>query len=214
MPAKSPIIHLSSIETINNIKILINQTRVKAFLKINEEGIKMYFELGRELVTNIESNDGITNIIKEASKALIEEFGKGQGYGERNLAYCIKFYRETQNDTELHRLGAVVSWKTICLVLDKIKDRNERIFYLNFALKNGVSKDMLDFHIKQDRYNKEKQIIPSNFERTLDQGSELVNEIVNDEVPIEILNAKSIILERDLENQIINNIKNFLINLG
>jgi DUF1016 N-terminal domain len=83
MPAKSPFKHLNTTETIYNIKKLIKQTRIRAFVKVNEEGIKMYFELGRELVTNIESNNGLTNIIKEASNALIEEFGKGKGYGER-----------------------------------------------------------------------------------------------------------------------------------
>ena len=206
---------ISSIETINNLKSLVNKTRIRALLKVNAEAVDMYFQLGEELARNIDSNDGSVNIIQEASIKLIEEFGKGQGYSERSLKYCVKFYREVNGDSEMHQAGALVPWKTLCLILDKAKTRNERLFYLNYTVKNGCGREVLDYHIKQNRYEKEQKIIPSNFELLLNgENSELVNEIINDEVTVEIIGAKEKLKERDLENQIINNIKNFLINLG
>lgn len=215
MPSNLPNNIISSIETINNLKSLVNKTRIRALLKVNAEAVDMYFQLGEELARNIDSNDGSVNIIQEASIKLIEEFGKGQGYSERSLKYCVKFYREVNGDSEMHQAGALVPWKTLCLILDKAKTRDERLFYLNYTVKNGCGREVLDYHIKQNRYEKEQKIIPSNFELLLNgENSELVNEIINDEVTVEIIGAKEKLKERDLENQIINNIKNFLINLG
>lgn len=206
---------ITNIETIKNLKSLVKQTRVKALVKLNAEAVNMYFSLGKELVENIDSNDGTSNIVKEASRELIEEFGKGYGYSERSLQYCVKFYRETAIDSELHQAGAVVPWKTLCLVLDRVKTREGRLFYLNYAIKNGCGREVLEYHIKQERYEKDQKIIPSNFELTLGgEDSELMNEILNDDIPIEVIGAKEKLQERNVEDQIINNIKNFLINLG
>lgn len=215
MSSNLPFKIISNIETIQNLKNLVSQTRIKALVKLNTEAVNMYFDLGKELAKNIDINDGSKNIIKEASSELINEFGKGLGYSERSLQYCVKFYRETAMDSELHQAGALVPWKTLCLVLDKVKNRDERLFYLNYTIKNGCGREVLEYHIKQDRYEKEQRIIPSNFELTLGgESSELINELINDGVSIEVIGAKEKLREHNLENQIIDNIKNFLINLG
>jgi predicted nuclease of restriction endonuclease-like (RecB) superfamily len=206
---------ISNIETIKNLKSLVKQTRISSILKINSETIKMNFDLGKELAQNIDSNKGSVNIVREASKALIEEFGKGVGYGERSLKYCIKFYREAKDDSQVQQLAALLPWWHTCTLLDKVKDKNARLFYFNYALKNNCGREVLEYHIKQERYEKEQKIIPSNFELTLGgEGSELMNELLTDDIPIEIIGAKEKLQEKDVEKQIINNIKNFLINLG
>jgi predicted nuclease of restriction endonuclease-like (RecB) superfamily len=205
-----------TLQTIQNLKQLVKNTRIKAMLKVNSEAIAMYFEMGKELAQNIDNNDGSKNIVREASLALIEEFGKGEGYGERSLKYCIKFYRETRDNSEVHQLGALLPWKHTCLILDKIKDNNQRLWYMKTALEIQWGRETLEYHIKQDRYNKElaKGEPTTNFKLKLTENSELANEIIKDEYIIEVFGAKKQMLERDIENQIIKNIKTFLTELG
>jgi predicted nuclease of restriction endonuclease-like (RecB) superfamily len=205
-----------ALQTIQNLKQLVKNTRIKAMLKVNSEAIAMYFEMGKELAHNIDSNDGSKNIVREASLALIEEFGKGEGYSERNLFNMIKFYREAELDSQLHQLGALLPWKHTCTILDRVKNGQERLWYMKTALEIQWGRETLEYHIKQDRYNKElaKGEPTTNFELKLTENSELANEIVKDEYIIEVFGAKKQTLERDIENQIIRNIKTFLTELG
>ncbi len=203
-------------QTIPNLKQLVKNTRIKAMLKVNSEAIAMYFEIGKELALNIDNNDGSKNIVREASLALIEEFGKGEGYSERNLFNMIKFYREAELDSQLQQLAAVLPWGHICTILDRVKDGKERLWYMKTALEIQWGRETLEYHIKQDRYNKEmvKGEPTTNFELKLTENSELASEIIKDEYIIEVFGAKKQMLERDIENQIIRNIKTFLTELG
>lgn len=81
-----------ALQTIHNLKALVKNTRIKVMLKVNSEAIAMYFEMGKELAHNNDSNDGSKNIDREA-----------------------------ELNSQLQQLAAVLSWGHICIIFDEIK---------------------------------------------------------------------------------------------
>ena len=50
--------------------------------------------------------------------------------------------------------SAQIPWSHNMLILDKIKDNSERIWYMNETATNGWSYDVLGFQIKSDLYSR------------------------------------------------------------
>jgi predicted nuclease of restriction endonuclease-like (RecB) superfamily len=188
---------------IQKLKNLVKTARVQAMMKANTELIKLYFQMGKELVADIDSNKGQSNIVKEASVELIKEYGSGSGYSERNLNYMVKFYREIEENSELQRLVAVVPWGHICTVLDRCKAADEKTFYLKEIIKNGYSRNTLIFQITNKLFNRIKQEKTHNFGLTLPENSDLADEIVKNEYVLALTGSVDYRRERNVEQGIL-----------
>jgi predicted nuclease of restriction endonuclease-like (RecB) superfamily len=98
--------------------------------------------------------------------------------------------------------------------LTKIKDINERVFYLTETAKNGWSRDTMLLQIKGNLYNRKGQAI-TNFKETLPAPqSDLAQQTIKDPYLFDFLNLTDDIKERDIENQLIDNVSKFLLELG
>jgi len=193
----------SQIEIIHRIKNLVRTTRTRAMLKANAEMINLYFRIGGELVADIEANHGKVNIVKQTSKELVAEFGVGAGYGERNLKYMIKFFKEARDNSQVHQLGALLPWKHTCYILDRYKTIEERIFYLKETLDKGFKRDTLIFQIENNLYERSKLDKTHNFELTLPENSNLAQEIVKSEYVLVLTGTRDYQKEKDLERGIL-----------
>ncbi len=87
-----------------------------------------------------------------------------------------------------------IPWGHNIVIIQKCKDINEAIFYVENTLKNGISRNVLIHQIESDLYHKQKKAV-NNFDNTLPTISEDYK-------------------EKELENALIENIKDFLIELG
>ena len=66
----------------------------------------------------------------------------------------------------MQQLAAQIPRFHNCVVLDKVKDRDARLFYLSQAAEQGWSRDVLVLQIKRSLHLRQSQAV-SNFERTL-----------------------------------------------
>jgi hypothetical protein len=76
-----------------DLKSRIRKSQIKAAVKVNTELLLFYWGLGQDIVTmQLEATWG-SGFIKQLSIDLRKEFPYMQGFSERNLASCRKFYQ-------------------------------------------------------------------------------------------------------------------------
>lgn len=107
-------------------------------------------------------------------------------------------------------------------ILSKVKDTNERIFYIRRCATEKYSREALTASIDRDDYHHQGSL-PNNFMQTLpaaDQAFRAINAF-KDEYLLDYINVEELSIrdkqdvdERMVENAIIHNIKNFILTFG
>lgn len=127
-----------------------------------------------------------------------------------------KFAEEYSDFQFVQSVTAQITWTHNVLLLDRIKDIEIRKWYINETVKNGWSVDILEMQINSKLY--ERQAISekvSNFPNTLpDVQSDLALQTMKDPYIFDFISLKGKVKELEIENAMINKIKDVLIELG
>lgn len=204
----------SYIDLIKNLKQEISKSRIKVHLAVNKELIILYWNIGKLILERQSKEKWGSKIIQNISEDLRKEFPEMKGLSLRNLVYMQTFAKEFRDLEFTQQVAAQIPWFHICLILDKISIGEQRIWYINKTIENGWSRNVLSMQIKSDLYERSAKGI-NNFSNTLPElQSDLTKSIIKDPYNLEFLDIQGKIIERDLENRLIDNIKNFLLELG
>lgn len=110
--------------------------------------------------------------------------------------------------------AAQLPWFHICTLLDKVKNQEERLFYMQQAAQNGWSRNVMVHQIESGLYKRKGAAI-TNFDITLPQPqSDLARELLKDPYKFDFLSLGEEYLEKDLENSLVEHITKFLLELG
>ena len=140
----------------------------------------------------------------------LKEYGKG--YSVQNLKYMSQFANEfTKNEISQQPVGQIPWGTLMTVILPKSKSHYEMLFYINATHKNGWSRSMVLNQIETKTY--ERSLIESNT-TSIVKSDNLTNELFKDTYVFNFLDKNNIKNENDLKNQMINNIINFLNELG
>lgn len=200
-------------EIFQNIKNEILSSQYQAMQAINKQLIYMYWHIGKIILNNsVWGNKFIDNL----SIDLKLEFPDIKGFSVRNLKNMKKFAEEYQDFEFVQSVTAQITWTHNVLLLDKIKDIEIRKWYINETVKNGWSVNILEMQINSKLY--ERQVSNekiSNFQNTLpDIQSDLAIQTMKDPYLFDFISLKGKVKELEIENAMIDRIKDVLIELG
>lgn len=176
----------------------------KEFAK-NKNRVITYFENGK-LLYEAGSMYG-KNIIKQYSEKLMIEVGKK--YNERTLYRMRKFYEVFRNE-KLTPLVTKLSWSHYVQLLS-IKDENEIIYYINMTLNNNLNKRELQERIHTHEYDR---LSNETKQKLIQKDDLMVDDLVPNPIKIKSDLLKEEISEYALKEAILNNIDEFLRQLG
>lgn len=118
------------------------------------------------------------------------------------------------NFSTIQQLVAQIPWGHIIIIITKIKDTKEAIFYIQTTKENNWSRDVLSLQIKSNLYQRKGSAI-TNFSNTLPEPfSDLARQTLKDPYVFDFLQLTEGYKEKDIENQLVNHIKKFLLELG
>lgn len=200
----------------NEIINAINSAKYEAFKSLNKHHIGLNFEIGKLIVNNQESNNWGKSIVDTLSLDINKQIDGIKGYSPQNLWRMRQFYLIYRDEAELLELATKIPWGQNLLIMHKVKDREERKYYLTETDKLGWSRAVLLNQIKANAFQ-HHLINPkqSNFEKALPVHlSEQANEALKSEYNLDFLGITSPILERQLENKLIENIRDLIMELG
>ncbi|GIX46032.1 MAG: hypothetical protein KatS3mg131_0243 [Candidatus Tectimicrobiota bacterium] len=141
-------------------------------------------------------------------------FGNLNGYSPRNLKYMRAFAEAYPDEQFVQEVLAQITWYHNITLLDKVKDPQERLWYIQQTIEHGWSRNVLVHQIESGLYRRQGQAI-TNFERTLPAPqSDLARSLVKDPYVFDFLTLGPQAQERDLERALLEHLRDFLLELG
>lgn len=212
-------IEMKNEDIYSNVKNILTNARKKAYSAVNFAMVEAYWNVGKMIVENEQNGNKQSGygeyLIKFLSKRLTKDFGSG--FNATNLKYMRQFYISFPIG---HALRDQLSWTHYRLLL-KIKDESKKKFYIDECIQNNWSTRQLERQINSFYYerllstqNKFKDEVRNEI-KTLEPNIK-PDDILKDPYVLEFLNLKNRIKfsEKDLESDLIDNLQEFLLELG
>lgn len=209
-----------------DIKNQIKLSQQKAFNAVNQEMIFLYFNIGAMIDKQQQNLGWGAKVIDKLSLDILKEFPNMSGFSPRNLKRMVRFYKEYSSDeivppavaqlenSKVPPAVAQIPWTHNIILIEKIKDKTLRYWYMEQTLQNGWSKDILSLMIKSEVHNRTGNLV-SNFSQILPPlESDLVQQSFKDPYRFDFLTITEPFRERELENNLIKHMEKFLIELG
>lgn len=173
----------------------------------------LYHDIGRKINNHKTwGNKFITNLAADIKRA----FPGSKGYSPRNLNYMAKFAEEYPNREFVQQVVAQIPWGHNTVLLDKVADFEERIWYIEKTIENGWSRNVLIHQIESRLY--QRQVLTdkvSNFQYRLPSPqSELAVQTLKDPYVFDFISFSQEMKERDIEAALIDNMTKLLLELG
>ncbi|WP_281238957.1 PDDEXK nuclease domain-containing protein [Flavobacterium praedii] len=184
--------------------------------KINQTTISVYWNIGKLLSEKSVAESYGSGMIKKLSNDLKSSF-PDMGLSPRNLWDMKKFYGRYKTSSEkLRHCVAVLPWSHNLLILSKTSSDEEALFYASKTMEMAWTRDILLNYIKAKTHLQENTIEKShNFKETLSENAaNYANEILKSSYNLGFLGVTKSIKERELENRLVEKIKQFILELG
>ena len=176
--------------------------KVKNYSK-NKSDLTTYYNVGK-LLAEAGKHYG-EGIIKEYSKRLTNEFGKG--YSKRNLWLMLKFYELKE---KVQTVSAQLSWSHYCELLPIISI-DKILYYIKIIEEENLSVRELRERIKNNEYER----LDEETKKKIKTKEELkVPDLVKNPIQIRNTNGYNEISEKILQKLILENIESFMNELG
>ena len=196
-----------------NIKQEVLKSQYKAMQIVNKEFIFMYWHIGKIIGDNSKWGN---KFIDSLSIDLKLEFPKVTGFSVRNLKYMKKIAEEYPDFEFVQQVVAQIPWGHNIILMDKVKNIEERKWYIKQSIINGWSRSLLTMQIESKLY--ERQVVAekvTNFPATLpDIQSDLAIQTMKDPYLFDFISLKGKVKEIEIEKAMIDKIKDVLIELG
>ena len=201
-------------EVLNDIKKTLVVTRNKIVENANKDLILMYYSIGLKLIENKKWG---SSFIDTLAKDLKIEFPTLKGMSARNLRYMQKFAYEFDNDEFLQHDVAKLPWSSITTIMDSVKDKEKRNWYIKESIKNGWSRPIIVHQIASKLYERQALLEnkTTNFDDTLPSpNNEQAKELLKNPYIFDFITADKDLKELDIERELTANITKLLLELG
>ena len=216
-------------EMLREIIAEVKMTRVVIANRLSTSITQLYWNIGRRLASEkLEKGYG-GKVVEQLSVDLVSEFPDTDGFSPRSLWDMKRFY-EFYTDADqilpqpvavsknniLPQVVAVLPWGHNRLILSKIKNKEEALYYAEAAIKMGWTRNLLLNFIKADTYHNAKELPKlHNFEATLPEHlQEQADEMLKSTYNLGFLGITHQVKELEMERRLVEKIKLFLLELG
>lgn len=220
-------------------------SQVKAAVKVNEEMLRYYWLLGKDITERGDENKYGSAFYATLSRDLKKRMPQSTGLSESSIRYTKRFYNlynkvfgnlqqaaedfntkvdeivedsnsNLQQHAERLRLPIFnIPWGHHMLLIDRFSDDPQKaLFFVNQVIANGWSRDVLRNFIDTNLYERQGKAL-TNFKRTLPEiTSDLAQELTKDPYDFAFTGITTKYNEKILKDALLNNITQFLIELG
>lgn len=201
-------------ELLRDIKQRIRTAQVKASLAVNRELVLLYWSIGRDILERQAKLGWGAKVIEGLAADLHRAFPSIKGLSRTNLLYMRAFAEAWPDEEIVQQLAGQLPWFHNCVLLDKVKDAEERRWYIQAATQNGWSRNVLVMQIESGLYHRAGKAV-TNFKARLPAAdSDLAQQIVKDPYNFDFLTLADAARERELETGLLAHLERFLLELG
>jgi predicted nuclease of restriction endonuclease-like (RecB) superfamily len=224
---------------LTDIKTRVRAAQLRAAVTVNRELIRLYWDIGRVIVTAQETKGYGKQVVERLAGDLQKEFPGMAGFSPQNIWFMRSFYLAwsalppKRSQAVRESKSAILSqpvresfppvppapiselpWGHNRLLLSKLDKPAIRLWYARKAVEHGWSRTVLTHHIETQLHKREGKAV-TNFKQTLPPPqSDLAEQTLKDPYNFDFLTLGSDAHERDLEQGLLDHIQRFLIELG
>jgi predicted nuclease of restriction endonuclease-like (RecB) superfamily len=222
-------------EFLSDVATAVQQHRVQAIESVQTISNQLYWNIGELIIKKQLEFGWGKSVILLLSRDLPQLIGEGVSWSPRNLQFMKQLVAEYSNVNQaashlenanvkqavshleyVKQLVLRVPWRHNILILQKVKDENARIFYLEQAIKNKYSSAVLLHQIKANAYEHYiSKPTQHNFATALPEHfQEQARESIKSVYSLDFLDINKPVTERALENTMVENVKRLMLELG
>lgn len=202
-------------EWLADLKLKVQAAQQRASLAVNQELLRLYWQIGSEILTRQADAEWGSGILNQVSADLRAAFPEMKGFSRTNLKYMRAFAEAWP------RFGSIgqqavdqLPWGHNIILLSKLKTPEERLAHAHEASKQGWSRNTLALHIENRTLERQGRAI-TNFEQRLPKPqSDLAQESLKDPYRFDFLGIGPEADERAIEAALTRHITRFLLELG
>lgn len=201
------------LSTIEHIKQEIRTAQYRATMHVNADLLLLYHSIGQ--IINAHKSWG-NKFIENLAQDIKLDFPQATGYSVRNLKYMAKFALTYPDREFVQTVSAQIPWSHNIAILDKVKDPEQRIWYIKKTAENSWSHSVLIHQIESGLYERQA-LAPkvSNFENRLPPPqSELAIQTMKDPYIFDFIPFREDMVERDIEQALVRDVTKLLLELG
>ena len=210
-------------EFLSDVATAVQQHRVQAIQSVQTISNQLYWHIGELIIKKQLEFGWGKSVILLLSQDLPRLIGEGVSWSPRNLQFMKQLVAEYSNVNQLDshleyvkKLIATTPWQHNVLILQKVKEPKERVFYLEQTIKNRYSRAVLLHQIKASAYehytSKPSQ---HNFATALPEHiQEQARESIKSVYSLDFLDINKPVTEKALETTMVENVKRLMLELG
>jgi predicted nuclease of restriction endonuclease-like (RecB) superfamily len=199
---------------LGDLKSRIRAAQLRASLAVNRELVLLYWQIGRDILDRQARESWGAKVVDRLAVDLKRAFPDMKGFSPRNLKYMRRFAEVWPQEEFVQQVAAQLPWFHNCVLLDKVAERDERVWYARAAIQHGWSRAVLVHQIESALHRRQGKAI-TNFDRALPAPqSDLAQEITKDPYNFDFLTLDKEAHERDLERGLLEHLRQFLLELG
>lgn len=227
------------VEFLESLKSRVQQAQTKAMLSVNRELIQLYWDIGRLIFERQEVAGWGQSVLERLADDLQKALPGVGGFSRSNVFRMRAFYvayhspervarvvRQTKapgkvaqpvrqlTEEEPPEAVAGLPWGHNVVLLQKVKDSVQRLWYAAKTVEHGWSRAVLTVQIESGLFARQGSAV-TNFERRLPAPqSDLAQQSFKDPYLFDFLTLREEAAERDLEEGLVAHIQKFLLELG
>jgi predicted nuclease of restriction endonuclease-like (RecB) superfamily len=225
---------------LGDIKAHIHEARLRASQALNLELVGLYWRIGRAILDQQDQQGWGAKVIDRLADDLRTNFPEMKGFSPRNLKYMRAFAEawpdagncapaaaplegavmihqlldKSGAEAFVHQLVHKLPWRHHCVILDKLKTREDRLWYAAKAIEHNWSRNILVMQI-ESRLRERSGAAVTNFALTLPKPeSDLARESLKDPYRFDFLGLTEESQEREIEKALVKHVTDFLLELG
>jgi predicted nuclease of restriction endonuclease-like (RecB) superfamily len=201
-------------KTLGEIKRRVEEERLRVVLTANSAMVLLYWDIGRVILDRQEREGWGARVIDRLAADLREAFPDMKGFSPRNLKYMRAFAAAWPERAIVQQLAAQIPWFHNCVLLDRVSDASERLWYVRQVVEQGWSRNVLSLQIDGRAHARAGKAL-TNFKATLPPGdSDLAEQVFKDPYLFDFLGTADVRREREVEQALVDHIQRFLLELG
>ena len=222
------------IQWLADVKQRYREGQARALVKVNDEMLRFYWSVGRDLVALRAETRWGASVVKQFAMDMRETFPSSTGFSYSNVKYMKRWYsfyleksqqaadqlagnEKSQQLADLFEMPEIfgrVPWFHHVAIISGCESLDEALFYVYKVAEEGWSRSKLEAQIDAHLFQAQGAIA-SNFSNTLPaEQHQLAQQLFKNPYHFEFLSLEQAFKEEDLEEALVKNITNFLLELG